>query len=185
MPVKPSTGNLGVLAIGILIGASVANALPYLGVNFRLLPHTDSGYTIVPPDMGVHTGKQERIFSQFAHQLHPHCTSKEVHKVLNATWLKREMIGGIYVLGGWIPLNHDDSQPFVFEINSDDGKPWGMIYVGLSGGDGTEDEAFAFLTGTGSDKLRMTEFALCYRSTPDRPGRIERFTWWGIQGRRW
>ena len=59
------------------------------------------------------------------------------------------------------------------------------VYFGISGGEGTEEEAFAFLTGTGADNLKMTEFALCYLATPDRPGRIERFTWWGIEGRRW
>ena len=159
--------------------------MPYLGVNLRMLPWTDNGYTIAPPDLGTVMGKQERIFSQFAHQLHPPCTSKDVHMVLNATWLKREMIHGINVLSGNIPLGHHNSMPFVFEIKSDDGKPWGLVYFGISGGEGTEEEAFAYLTGTGADNLKMTEFALCYLATPDRPGRIERFTWWGIEGRRW
>ena len=185
MPVKPSTRNLGVLAIGIVIGASVANALPYLGVNFRLLPYTDNGYTIVPPDMDVHTGRVSEIFSQFAHQLHPPCTSKEVHKVLNATWLKRGMISRIGVLGGKIPLASDDSDPYHLLIFSDDDKLLGEIYLGISGGNATEEEAFEFLTGTGSDHLRMTQFALCYPPTPYLPRRFELFSWWGIQGSSW
>ena len=95
------------------------------------------------------------------------------------------MIHGIYVLGGKIPLHNDDSQPFSVAIPSDDNKLLTRIWLGIAGGEGTEEEAYAFLTGTGADGLRLTQFALEYPATQYSPRRFELFSWWGIQGSSW
>ena len=177
-PMKPSRKTLLLLAVGIVIGGIGANLLTSAGVNLRVFPWTTNGITVVAPDRGIHATSAERIFSQFAHQLRPPRSSSQVHSVLNATWLKKDMIHMINVLGGWIPVSGDGS-PFCLTLGSK-GEPRPAIYFLLSSAD-DEQDAYDFLTGKDRKGVLMTEFALCYPPCLERDGRYERFTWWGIQ----
>jgi hypothetical protein len=97
---------------------------------------------------------------------------------LNATWLRKDMIHMINVLGGWIPVSGDGS-PFCLTLGSK-GEPRPAIYFLLSSAD-DEQDAYDFLTGKDRKGVLMTKFALCYPPCLERDGRYERFTWWGIQ----
>ncbi len=172
---KPSRKTLILLTVGIVVGAVGANLLPYAGVNLRVFPWTNDGTTRVAPDRG-HATPIERIFSQFAHQLRPPRSSSEVHSVLNATWLKKDMISMVTVLGGSLPVSMDGA---VFWLKLTEEVEPRICFVLSSAKD--EQDAFDFLTGKGPDDGRMTEFALCYPPCLEQFGRSERFTWWGIQ----
>jgi len=168
-----------VLCAGIVLGALGHYSLTCLGLNFRLLPHSLNGHTITEPDRGVHDNRVERIYAQFAHKVRLPSTSEEVHAVLKAAWLKQEMITGIFVLAGRIPVDLDGA--FHIDLASKTDELTGQIYVAISGPE-TESEALDFLTGKGKANWRLKEFALCYPARPGEVmGRIEAFRWWGLQ----
>ncbi len=115
------------------------------------------------PERGIHADRVEKIFSQFAHQIRLPCSSREVHKELNATWLKPEMINGIYILTGWIPVNPgDDGTAFYIDLRSNADDLTGGIYVALSGDEGswnemTEQQALEFFTGMAPTGIRVLQ----------------------------
>ena len=179
---RPSRKSILTFTTGIALGGLGAHLLEYRGVNFRLLPHTLQGHTIVRPNRGVHDNRVERIFAQFAHQLRPSFSSAEAHKVLNATWLTKEMITGIYVIAGQVPVQFaDDDTIFYLNLASPSDDLTGGIYFTLSGGSTlTAEDAQKFLTGKGPEGMRLKEFALCHARGNERSWRVERFTRWGI-----
>lgn len=178
---KPAAKTILMLSLGAVAGAAVTCVMPYAGFNLRLLPYTKQGHTISPTDRGIHARPLESLFSRFAHGLRLPCTSEETAEVLGTGWVEPGMIHGIYVIGGKIPLSGSDaSQPYVISFPENPDYQGASVWIGLSGGQGTVEEAYDFLSGRGDRRLRLTEFALNYPPSPGRPGRIETFTRWRI-----
>ncbi|RYD26102.1 MAG: hypothetical protein EOP86_26430, partial [Verrucomicrobiaceae bacterium] len=138
---KPAAKTILMLALGAVAGAAVTCAMPYLGINLRLLPFTEDGHTIAPLDRGIHAKPLESLFSKFAHGLRLPCSSEETAKVLGTDWVRPEMIHGFYVIAGKIPLSDDDSQPYVIKFPENPDYQGAGVWIGISGGQGTAEEA--------------------------------------------
>src|SRR5262249_16228351 len=96
--------------------------------------------------------RAEAIFSLFANYLRLPQGAADVGESLKAEkWLNEASLQGVYVLGGWVPVEMTfEDTVFCLRLfpNKAGWSDW-VIYFRLSGGSGrTEDEGRAFLRGT-------------------------------------
>ena len=185
-----------------------------------------SGRTILPGGQSVaslnllanntasnRADRARAIFTLFARHIQPGCTAVEVRKALtDINWLGEAGIGGVWAVGGWIPVEMNDAFALSLFVDANGWSEW-VIYMRLSCTTGRKEdevvaflrqhampedelalsiasqrlstqEALAFLKGGSSlaERPRLQEFALCFPNLSEHHGRKGRIERHGLKG---